>query len=141
MHTAIDGYQEKGISGLELIFDDRSRQSLQSELGINASLSASTGFGVLVPEADFEYIHEFQDDQRHISASFVEDLQASRAVFSFENQRPDRDFFRGAFGASLVLPRGIQLFALYHTLLGHRYFDTQGVTAGVRIELGGPSVH
>jgi outer membrane autotransporter protein len=123
-----------------LILRDRSRQSLQSELGVNASLSTSTGFGVVVPEADFEYIHEFQDDQRHISASFVEDLRGTRAVFSFENQRPDRDFFRAAFGALVVLPRGVQIFARYHTLLGHSYFDTQGVTAGVRFELGGPSV-
>lgn len=137
LHTEVDGYHERGNTGIELIYGDRTRQSLQSALGAAVSAASSMGFGVLIPTFDFEWVHEFQDDQRHHSARFVEDLRADPTVFSFENERPDRDFFNLNAGASVVLAHGVQLFAQYRTILGHDYFDSHGVAAGVRVELGG----
>jgi outer membrane autotransporter protein len=137
VHSDIDGYREHGTTGLELTYEDRTRQSLQSSLGAALSAASSFGFGVLIPTFDFEWIHEFQDDQRHYSARFAEDLRADPTRFRFENERPDRDFFNLNAGVSAVLAHGVQLFAQYRTLLGHGYFDSHGVAVGVRFELGG----
>ena len=135
VRTRIDDFAERGSTGLELAYDDRTRQSLQSSFGIDASLTASSPLGVIVPVASFEWVHEFQDDQRSTKVRFVEDLRADPLVFRFQNEKPDRDFFRLAGGATLVLPRGIQLFAVARTLLGHDHFDGYGVSAGVRVPM------
>ena len=37
-------------------------------------------------------------------------------------------------GLLVALPRGIQVFGNYRILLGHRYYDSQSATAGVRAE-------
>jgi len=136
-HTEIDGYRESGNTGIELVFSDRTRQSLQSVAGVSSSAAVPTGFGVVVPQVDLEWVHEFQDDQRHHSVRFVEDLRTPPAVFSYQNQDPDRDFFNLDVGTSVILPGGFQAFVLFKTLLGHSHYDSYGATLGVRMELGG----
>lgn len=150
VHTEVDGYSESGTAvgpqlpfgrtgptGTELVYDDRTRQSLQSVLGAALSAASSMGFGVLIPAFEFEWVHEFSDDQRRYSARFVEDLRPDPVKFRFQNERPDRDFFNLNAGVSLVLAHGVQVFAQYRTILGHEDFDSRGAAAGVRVELGG----
>jgi outer membrane autotransporter protein len=136
VHTTVDGYAEKGTTGIELVYRERTRQSLQSLLGATLSAASSMGFGVLIPQIDVEWVHEYQDDQRHHSVHFVEDLRPQPGVFSFENEAPDRDYFNLNAGVSLALAHGVQLYAQYRTLLGNEDFDSQGISAGVRVELG-----
>lgn len=135
--THVDGYRESGSTGLELVVADRTRQSLQSVVGLNASVTASASFGVIVPELDVEWIHEFQDDQRGTRVRFAEDLRPQPLVFRFENEKPDRDWFALRGGISLGLPYGIQAFVQARTLLGHDEYRSYGLTAGLRAELGG----
>jgi outer membrane autotransporter protein len=127
-----DSYDEQGGSGLELRFDDDHRTSLQTSFGVLANYAFSTSFGVLVPQFSADWIHEFHNNQRNIRVSFLGDTRNQQ--FAFQNERPDRDFMEFTAGTSMVLPNGIQTFVNYRGWAGHNYFDSHGVSAGVRME-------
>ncbi len=143
--TTIDGFAERGrraracldgicsdrpTTGLELAYDRQEETSLTTTVGLFASLAISTGFGVLIPQGTFEYVHEFQDNQRDIRFRVVDDLQ--RHKFSFNNDPPDRDHFYTSIGVALVLPGGFSPFINYRTLLGYSDYSKHTVTAGLR---------
>jgi uncharacterized protein YhjY with autotransporter beta-barrel domain len=144
-HITIDRFDERGrrgqaclngtcfpvsTTGLELAYDRQEEASLTTVAGIFASFAISTGFGVLIPQATFEYLHEFEDDQRAITFHFVDDLQ--RHKIRFHNDPPDRDYFHAGAGLVLVLPGGFSPFVNYRSLLGYKDHSSHIVTAGLR---------
>jgi len=137
---SIDSYTESGGGGLALSYDNQTIQSLQITVGLQASAAISTSYGVWVPQATADYVHEFENDQRSITVQFEGDqrtpAQGGISSFSFENDKPDRNFFNFGVGTVLVLPNGIQPFANFHIMAGHSQFDNYGGTIGVRIEGG-----
>jgi uncharacterized protein YhjY with autotransporter beta-barrel domain len=153
--TEIDGFREKGRlisaaislpepddpgippptspgTGLELIYNRQSENSLTSVLGLYGSVAISTGFGVLIPQTTLEYVHEFLDPQRKITFRFVEDL--NRTKFRFQNDPPDRNYFNLGVGVVLQLARGIAPFLNYRALVGYKDQRSHIATAGVRVE-------
>ena len=143
-YTTIDSFAEEGKravicnptcqstsgTGLELAYDRQDESSLTTVAGLFASVSFSTPFGVVVPQATFEYVHEFADNQRTIHFSFVEDL--ARKKFRFQNDPPDRDYFNAGAGVVFVLPGGFSSFVNYRALLGYKDQSSHTVTAGLR---------
>jgi outer membrane autotransporter protein len=144
-YTTIDRFAEKGRravicvdtacgptsgTGLELTYDRQYESSLTTVAGLFASVSFSTPFGVVVPQAMFDYVHEFADDQRVIRFNFSEDL--AQAKFRFQNDPPDRDYFHAGAGVVFVLPGGFSPFVNYRTLLGYKDQSSHSVTAGLR---------
>ena len=129
-YTTVDSFQERGTTGLELAYKDQHQTSLTTTLGVFASMAFSAGFGVLIPQATAEYLHEFEDDQRAIHFHFVGDL--SRNPFRFQTDPPDRDYFKLGTGLVVVLPNGISPFVNYRALVGYRNESSHTVTAGVR---------
>jgi outer membrane autotransporter protein len=128
----IDSYRERGVTGLELVYDNQHENSLASTVGAQGSVAISTSIGVLVPQLAIEYLHEFLDPQRRIDFRFAEDLNGVQ--FRFQNDRPDRNYFNVGGGLVLQLARGIAPFISYRALLGYRDQSSHRATAGLRIE-------
>ena len=133
-HLSIDDYKERGGGGLALEYDDQTVKSLQTTVGLQGSMAINTSYGVWVPQATADYVHEFENDRRSIDVQFVEDNRANATKFSFNNDKPDRNFFNLGIGTVLVLPNGIQPFVNFRALVGHSQFDNYAGTIGVRIE-------
>jgi len=133
IYTDFDTYSEKSDSGLALTFHNDEVTSLQSHIGLLATFTTSTSFGVVTMQPSLFWKHEFEQGQRDVEVSFVEDLEAKR--FTYQTEKPDRDFFELNAGVSVVLPNGIQGFVNFRTLLGHSYFDSYAGTVGLRVEL------
>ena len=131
-YNEIDGYRERGSTGLELIYKNQYENSLTTVLGAYGSVAISTGFGVVLPQTSLEYVHEFLDPQRKIGVSFVDDL--NRVPFRFQNDPPDRNYFKLGAGIVLVLPHGFSPFVNYRALVGYQNQSSHIATAGVRIE-------
>ncbi len=143
-YTTIDSFAEEGKravicnptcrstsgTGLELDYDRQDESSLTTVAGLFVSVSFSTPFGVVVPQATFEYVHEFADNQRAIHFNFVEDLAQKK--FRFQNDPPDRDYFNAGAGVVFVLPGGFSPFVNYRALLGYKDQSSHTVTAGLR---------
>lgn len=130
----IDDYDESGGGGLALAYDDQTVKSLQTTVGLQGSMAINTSYGVWVPQATADYVHEFENDQRSIDVQFAQDNRANATKFSFNNDKPDRNFFNLGIGTVLVLSNGIQPFVNFRALVGHSQFDNYAGTIGVRIE-------
>jgi outer membrane autotransporter protein len=125
------GYEETGTTGLELIYDNQNISSLTTTAGVFASVAISTRWGVLVPQATAEYVHEFLNDQRTVGFRLVDTL--SRPRFLFQTDHPDRNFFNLGLGAVFVLPGGMSTFVNVRELVGYSTRRATNVTAGLRL--------
>lgn len=129
--TTIDGYRESGHTGLELVYDNQNIQSLTTTAGLFGSVALSTGFGVIVPQATADYVHEFLDDQRSVGFRLAKDLGQRR--FLYQTDPPDRDYVNLGVGVSMVLPNGLQPFLNFRELVAYRDRSSHTVTLGLRI--------
>ena len=137
----IDGYGEKINNtlagfGLALDFDDQDVESLTTVLGGQGSYAVSTPWAVLLPQVRFEWEHEYKNDNRTISAFFVNDPSPGAGTqVRLKTDRPDRDFFNLSAGISATFPRGISVFVNYETVLGLEDVTAHNVVfAGLRVE-------
>jgi outer membrane autotransporter protein len=129
--TTIDGFRESGRTGLELAYDNQNIQSLTTTVGLYGSVALSTGFGVIVPQATAEYVHEFLDDQRSVGFRLVQDPAQTR--FLFQTDPPDRDYFNLGVGVAMVLPNGLQPYLNFRELIGYKDRSSHTVTLGLRV--------
>jgi uncharacterized protein YhjY with autotransporter beta-barrel domain len=134
-NTHINDYAETGNSGLELKYADQWVNSLQSVVGVQGQAAISTGFGVLVPQVNADYIHEFANSQRVIGVQFVQDNRANPFRFGFQNDRPVRDYFNLSTGLIAILPNGLQPWVNFRAMVGNKQFDDFAGTFGLRVEL------
>ncbi len=132
LETNIDGYSEKGGDGFALSYDDQNISSVVTNLDLSALYTKTFTWGALIPKGRFSYIHEFKDDERSISG-FLSQLPSG--TISIDTDNPDRNYYIGGVGASVVMHRGLQLFINYNKLWGHDFLDIWTISGGLRIEL------
>lgn len=129
----LNGYTEKGNTGLELRYLNDGVDSLQSAVGFQASAAFSTSFAVLIPQIGADWTHEFGLDQRNVSVQFAQDFRLVPTTFSYQTERPDRDFFHVGGGIVASFPRDLQTYANFEALLGHSYLNDYVGSVGVRL--------
>ena len=127
----IDGYTEKGNSGLELDIADQDIESLTSTLGGRVSRATSFSWGVLNPGAYVEWVHEFEDDAQLLTSSFATDPSVP---FTVGSDDPDRDFFNLGLSVTGTFPGGRGSFISYEAVVGKEDVTRHQVNIGFRIE-------
>jgi hypothetical protein len=75
-------------------------------------------------------VHEYANDARNVDAGFVE--APNSPTFTFQRERPARDWANIAVGASASFANGLQPFVQFATVQGHDNFVSYGSTAGLR---------
>ncbi len=134
----IDGYAETlsnpnaDGSGLGLLVGDQDIESLEAVLGARMSWSLSRDWGVMVPVLNFEYAHEFDDDSRVISASFLNDPTST--AFTTVTDDPDRNYFNLGAGISFVFSNGRSMYINYDTIVGLSDVTQHTLRIGGRFE-------
>jgi outer membrane autotransporter protein len=129
LRTELSDFSEEG-SPMALHYEDQTEDSLTSTLGFQGSVAISTSFGVVVPQVNAEYVHEFLNDRRTIHAT-----DTAGTPINFVTDRPDRDYVNVGGGVVFVLPDGISPFLSYSAELANRFEEVHTVTAGVRLEM------
>ena len=137
-NAQIDAYTElasnpgaKG-SGSVLSLSDQNVDSTTAVIGGQASYAMSLSNGVLMPQARFEWEHEFTNNSRELSAQFVHDPTSS--TFSISTSDPDRDYFNLGVGFSMVGVGGRSGFLYYETRLDQDNIAQDWIKAGFRLE-------
>ena len=136
-----DGVSPIEGTGVELKYDDQSINSLQSVIGVLGSASFSTGLGVLVPQVNADYIHEFANSQRFINVQFAQDNRTiaehgtDPIKFKFQNEVPVRNYFNLGTGLLMVLPNGWQPFVNFRAMVGNEQFNNYAGMFGLRMEI------
>lgn len=135
MNTHIHSFAESGATGIEMQYNDQYVNSVQTLLGVQGQAAINTGWGVLVPQVNADYIHEYANSQRFINVQFVEDLRANPTKFAFQNEAPVRNWFNLGTGLIMVLPNGWQPFVNFRAMVGNEQFNNYAGTFGARIEM------
>ncbi|OAD20373.1 outer membrane autotransporter barrel domain protein [Candidatus Thiomargarita nelsonii] len=138
LKTEIDGFSEEfndpnadGAS-LGLAIDSHEVESLRLTLGVQADYTLSQSWGILIPHANLDYVHEFKDDVRQLTGRFLDD--GSRESFSLSSDAPDRDYFNLGLGLSAQFTQGRAAFIRYEGTLGLRDVERHAIMAGMRLE-------
>ena len=129
----VEQYAEQDSSGLALTFYEEEINSLMSTLGLHSSYTISVSNGVIAPQLDIAWKHEYKNDQREPEVSFVDDTLNKR--FSYQTDDPDRDFYEVAASLVFIAPGGIQGFATFRETLSHNFLDQSAIVIGGRLEL------
>jgi outer membrane lipase/esterase len=129
-YSQVGSFKEKGNTGLELRYSGLDQTSVQTSLGAAATVAIAIPYGVLLPQASVAWVHEYANDARNIHARFVDAPGSPR--FTFQRERPARDWANIALGVSASLVNGMQPFAQFQTVQGNDNFVSYGGTAGLR---------
>lgn len=134
----LDGYAERiqqssgaGI-GLAVAVDSRKLESRTATLGARLSFASSRDWGVLLPFARVEWVHEFEDEAQVVMARFVNDPTAT--PIRFAGDTPDDGYGNVALGLSSVLANGRSLFVQYERRFAQDFIDRDTLSIGGRFE-------
>ncbi len=130
--TDIDGYSEQSGNGLAQRFSGQSVKSLSVGAGLQVARAISMDFGVLQPFARLSWQHEFDNDARELTSSFVNDTAAT--TIAYATQSPDRNFGELAIGLTIAVANGRSAYIGYRHLLGHAFLDDGQLQIGGRLE-------
>lgn len=132
LNANIDGYSEQGAEGLNLRVDDQDVDSLESVVGGQISYAFSQAVAVIVPHIRIEWHHEYFDNSREYSVSYVH--RVNDASLTLKSDRLDGDYFNVGAGVSANFKHGLQGFLDYETILELKNVESHNFTAGLRFE-------
>jgi uncharacterized protein with beta-barrel porin domain len=125
VHLDEDGFQETGADNASLTVGSRSSDSLVSELGVRVARAWKTKHGYLIPEFGAAWGHDFDVDDRPITASLV---GAPGTSFTVQGQDVGQDGAVLGLGLTYVQGNGLAASLRYegefrddsdtHALLG-----------------------
>ncbi len=131
VEAKVDAYDESGGSGLALSYDQQTVHSFTTAAAARVAKTVSTRSGVFTPSAHLEWEHQYRNDQRMITARFVEDPSAP---FQTATDSPDRNYFNLGLSMAATWPAGRSGFISYEMVLGQNNIRSYTFDFGVRQE-------
>lgn len=126
---SIDGYREQN-SAQAIAYEKQNVNSLNTNIGAQASRAINTGFGVILPQGNLEWVHEFEDDGRGIRARGA----AGGNWFTLPVDARDSDYLRLSLGASLLFANGHMMFMRYESDVSRENVEQHRLSLGARLE-------
>jgi len=127
----VNGYAESGGGSLALSYNEQTVHSFVSAAAGRVARTISTSSGVYTPSAHLEWEHQYRNDQRLITARFVED---PATPFQISTDSPDRNYFNLGLAVAAAWPGGRSGFISYETVLGQTNIRNYTFDFGVRQE-------
>ena len=119
-------------NGLALRVESRTVTGLSSTLGGKAAYAHSASWGILVPQLEVEWVHEYGSDTEAFRGFFIDDPTQTPILVLGEDL--DNDYFRIGLGMSMVLTQGRSGFITYERLVARSGIDQQTLSLGFRWE-------
>lgn len=138
----VDAFRESGavaplpgtpyVADFGIAVEEQELTSLLGELGLDLSRVFQLESGLVVPQVNVSYLHEFDDDAQAIRGRFLGDVAAA-STFELFTDEPDRDFFN--VGASLRFQfLWGSFFVAYDRELDRSDLDLETFNGGLRFE-------
>ncbi len=131
-NTSIDSYQESGAEGYNVAINSQTDNQFHSGAGSRVSQPINSQYGLFIPHASIEWIHNYRSNAQAISGYFISDPLATQ--FSFNADKPDRNYFDFRLGVSMVFPQDIIGFAEFAKRLQQTNYDASFFSIGIRME-------
>lgn len=132
--VTIADYNEEGDSPLLLHVAEENISTFSFTLGTQVNRTDGYSFGVITEFIRLDWRHEFDTQGRSVDTYYVYDSFDDKSTFKAPSDKPDADYYSLGGGLSVVLPRGIQVFAYYEKLFDLQYYDNQFFSLGIRAE-------
>jgi outer membrane autotransporter protein len=133
--TTIDGFQESGAGGLNLLYDEQAFKSLTGNLGLRLTYAWNVSWGVLLPHLRADYVREFENDVDVFGVRFAADPNAaSTPPILVETDNPDQSYWRLAAGFSAQFKAGVSGYIEYQRLESFEFISFQDVSIGLRFQ-------
>ena len=132
VRTKSGSYKESGNTGFELAMNAQDIDNISMENGLELRKPLMQSWGVVIPQVNLMWMHQFADQSRQVDASFIHDPQANLIAYSTEDS--DSDYFSARFGAVFVVPNGINAFVQIATVLAYQNYSNTTFSMGLRGE-------
>src|SRR5690606_21267147 len=137
--VAVDGFTETGALGLSVAVDDQKSQSFTVNGGGHVSYAWLTDWGVLVPNARLDWVHEFEDNRETLSFRFVNDPFTGNGnepstTITLQSNRPDPNYLIWSLGVSAQFVHGLSGFVNYQAYTGYGDVSMSEWSVGARWE-------
>ena len=110
MYLDEEGYRESGAEGVNLLVDDRYTSSLISDVGLRFYLPFERKLDACIPEVTVAWRHDFDVDDRHITAAFD---GAPGVSFTTEGDSLSQDGLFVGCGVTLLNKKGVSVNVRY----------------------------
>ena len=135
----VDSFQEQVDndgpgSGWAVAIEEQSLQSLVSKVGGRASYLIDQPWGVLQPQVELSWLHEFKDHNRQVQGWFVQGATVPDNLFYLLVDPGDPDYFELGLGASARFNKGPVIQLQYRTLFGYDHLNQHSIGAQFRWE-------
>jgi outer membrane autotransporter protein len=138
LRARIDGYQEtvrrpgEAGDGLGVEIDNQHLTSFTSALGVQANYAISQPWGVLMPFASAEWVHEFDKSNDNVTGRFLGDRGGNTFAFAIDDT--DSNYFDLGVGVAAQFTQGTSGFVNYQRVEGFSNLSHYSVNAGLRFE-------
>ncbi|MDS4022033.1 MAG: autotransporter outer membrane beta-barrel domain-containing protein, partial [Candidatus Competibacter sp.] len=134
----VDSYREHaGASGpgsaWAVAIDEQNLQSLVSRVGGRVNYLIEQPWGVLQPQAELSWLHEFKDNTPLVAGQFVEGATGPDNLFYLLTDPLDQNYFELGLGLSARFNKGPAFLIQYRTLLDYDVRQN-AITAQLRWE-------
>ncbi|MFW6093893.1 MAG: autotransporter domain-containing protein [Pseudomonadota bacterium] len=135
----VDGFSETGADGLDVMIDDQTSESLTVNAGAHVSYAWLTDWGVLVPNAKVDWVHEFEDGRDTLSFRFANDPFTGNTndpspTITLRSDRPDENYMIWSVGMSGQFVYGLSAFVNYQAHAAYEDVDMSEWSFGARWE-------
>ncbi|MBK8755310.1 MAG: tandem-95 repeat protein [Candidatus Competibacteraceae bacterium] len=139
LDVKVDSFQERAGnsnpgSAWAVAIDPQDLQSLVSTVGGRVSYLIDQPWGVLQPQLELSWLHEFNDDNRLVRGRFVEGAVVPDNLFQLATDPVDKNYFRLGLGLSARFNRGPSVLIQYRTLFDYTSLEEHAVTTELRWE-------
>ncbi|MEM1158331.1 MAG: autotransporter domain-containing protein [Verrucomicrobiota bacterium] len=130
----VEDFQESGLGGAGLSFDDQTAHSLRTKLGFELAKTFEGDWGWCAPYVSAAWHHEFLDNSRDVTTTFIDPALAS---FTVSTREADADFavIGAGFNASLTEADNIHFTLGWQLQIGQEGYIVNSATGGVRVDL------
>ena len=134
----VDSFTESGAGGLNLDIGNQVQQSLAFTGGAHLSYVLNTRFGVLIPHARIDYVHEFLSDPEFSNVRFasspVGDDGLTAVPLAVQAETIDKDYLLWSVGSSAQFVRGFSGYLSYQSTEGFTGLKLRQFSYGLRFE-------
>ncbi|MFK7914113.1 MAG: autotransporter domain-containing protein [Pseudomonadales bacterium] len=135
----VEDFDESGGAGLNLSIPETVSRTLTANAGLHASYTTTPSWGVLVPYARLDYVHEFKHESETAKVRFAADRFGSDPTDPSQPARvvtdgSDANYVVWSVGVHAQFIRGIAGYVHYRGISGLENLDLSEVAVGLRYE-------
>jgi len=129
--STIDAYKEKGADAFDFTIDAQRFQALLATAGFQLTKAVNFAGGVVIPQWDVDWVHQFENDAVQIKGQFINDRFGN--TFAFASDKQDQDYFTMGLGAQMVFAGASTAFIQYEASLDRQHYSENQFALGLRL--------